>query len=442
MKKILLALFSISILAYSQSIEKISVTGLTQYLTNDEVEQIRELFSKNTKADELDLIEQILNKRFKDKYRVNLIYDGDKLEVHVSPLIGNVNYAVSSNVNIPSIKTGSSINDVDDRELALLELNPNVDVKVVYNINKEGKVNVDIIEETKKMNNHKVYVDATKNKKKKADVRYGYQYSNYNIGEKGGILKVKTEVKDGNNLTLKGSYSSSNFEKLSQLTLFGSYDRYGEKTKNIKFSTDSYEIGVKNKKIVTNTFNYTYGLRYEHYINSLKLGEIKLNTTVKELVPFVEVNKIKKWDKSLLDAGLKLEATKIKEKHYKVKGNLDFITLLSKNLTFGNKLSLVKVYDKSPLQMKEPFKNISSRADEYFGMETALEYGKDNRIGIFNRYEIGRQKKYKVRVKSNAIGLTLNSKVKDLFDVKLNAQTDLYNKNKNYKLGFRLEKQF
>lgn len=415
------------------NVKSYELSGMTDYLLEKDIDAITDILAGKTgdiSYEQLKNNEENIQKYFDNtygtKFKINCVTKEKETGIiyyDIMPVISKITYNQGESdfkkAKILSLKIGGKQDDLDKRDLQIIEENPNRNLLLKYSLSPDGYLTANLIEDSKKEPRHRLFVDNYgKSDKRNKQFRYGYQYLNYNTTGNDDVLGLNV-VRTLEDLTYFGMYYHNPIEELH-----GEFDMnlgYGISKKkflddvitmkaknfeadvrylyNLPIFMDNYE--VKNKIYV--------GARYIISGNKLEfLGQTVSKETKHFFIPYVGYYFNKRMADKYFDFDLKLEGnTKSIEEHLsknyaklsmesnflwqfqeaaryylKVEGALSSKILnaeLSNDLITQNSVRATRKSDNS------------IKPQDYILIKNELEFGKKNTIYVYNDYALARE---------------------------------------------------
>lgn len=492
--KLLGALFMLSGVLNAQEVVKVNsyqLSGMTDYLTNQDIEKITEILAGKTgdiSYSELKKNEEKIQNYFDSvyglKYKVqytDAIDEEDTVYYEIKPVVNKIVYNKGQsnfeNVTLLSLRKGATQDDLDKRDLQMIEENPNRDLLLKYSLSTDGYLTANLIEKSQEELNHRFFVDNYgKSDKKSNQVRYGYQYINSNIMDKDDILGINIvntkedtsfigmvyhnpleEVHGELDINLGYGYVKKKFWN-NYFTMRGrNFEGDVRYSYNLPIFMDNYE--VKNKVYV--------GGKYITSSKEIAFLDATFSKTTKQFfIPYVGYfHNTRKADK-YFDFDLKLEGNTtgienhLSKNYAKLSAESNYLWQFAEQGRYYLKLEGAlssKVLDSelendiisqnSIRATRKADNNV--RPEDYILIKNEFEFGRKNTFYVYNDFALAREsdgKKSKTE-KIDTFGVGVRLKSNDHFRLDTNIGYDIKNtaveKNKSkFVFGIKAETRF
>lgn len=494
--KILGALFLLTGTLNAQEVVKVDsyqLSGMTDYLTTQDIQSITEILSGKTGSvsyDELKENEKKIQDYFDTVYGVKYkvvctpkTVEEGVVYYELKPTISKITYnqgnSIFNKVTLLSLKEGGTQENLDKRDLQIIEENPNRNLLLKYTLANDGYLTANLLEKSEKKPHHTFFVDNYGKSDRKSDrVRYGYQYTNYNLMDKDDVLGINL-VRTKEDVSYFGMLYHNPLEEVhGELDINLGYGYVKKKfwndylvmrgrnfegdirySYNLPIFMDNYE--VRNKIYV--------GGKYITSSKDLEFSATKISKTTKQFfIPYIGYfHNTRKADK-YFDFDLKLEGnTTGIEKHLsknyaKLSAESNYLWQFSEigryylklegalsSKLLDSELENDIISQNSVRATRKADNNI--RPEDYILIKNEFEFGRKNTVYIYNDFAIASEyNSYENRSKTEKIdtfGIGIRLKSNDYFRIDTNIGYDIKNtaveKNKSkFVFGIKAETRF
>lgn len=266
--KTLSVLIMLSEVIYAQDIIKVNsyeLSGMSEYLNEKDIDAITNILADKTGnipykqlKDNETAIQNYFDSTYNTKFKVECIVDDKKamgggiIYYDIKPVISKITYNQGESdfkkAKILSLNVGNTQEDLDKRDLQIIEENPNRNLLLKYTLTQDGYLVANLFEESKKEPKNRIFVDNyAKSNKKNKQFRYGYQFLDYNLTGNDDVLGLNV-VRTLEDLTYFGMYYHNPIEELhGELDINLGYGRTKKKFWDdyIVIRNNNYEADVR-----------------------------------------------------------------------------------------------------------------------------------------------------------------------------------------------------
>lgn len=494
--KMLSALFLLTGTLNAQEVVKVDsyqLSGMTDYLTSQDIQSITEILSGKTGEisyeqlkDSEKKIQNYFDSVYGTKYKVVCTPKTEEEGVvyyEIKPTISKITYnqgsSVFNKVTLLSLKEGGTQENLDKRDLQMIEENPNRNLLLKYSLSNDGYLTANLIEKSDKELHHRFFVDNYgKSDKKSNQVRYGYQYLNSNIMDKDDVLGINV-VKTREDVSYVGmAYHNPLEEVHGELDLNLGYGYVKKKFWNdyISMRGKNFEGDVRysyNLPVFMDNYdvkNKVYiGGKYITSSRDMKFLSTTFSKTTKQFfIPYVGYfHNTRKADK-YFDFDLKLEGNTtgienhLSKNYAKLSAESNYLWQFSEkgryylkvegalsSRVLDSELENDIISQNSIRATRKADNNV--RPEDYILIKNEFEFGSKNTFYIYNDFAVAREydsidKKTKTE-KIDTFGVGVRLKSNDHFRLDTNIGYDIKNtaveKNKSkFVFGIKAETRF
>lgn len=431
-KRLFILSLSLFISFFSMSNDKLDIkdyeiVGLTDYLEEDDINSINNLLfneiglkSKEDIKNTVNNLKLYFDKKYGNKYDVieNGINSEGIYTLEIVSKLANIEYIEGKsnfeNIDLPSIKKGINVSEIDKRDLQILEENPQRNTKFIYKLDKEGKLNLSIYELSEKEKYNKFFIDNYGINGEMYKVRIGYNYKNSNLFGFDDHISLTAALLNERSYYLGAKYVLPYPKYHSIVELNGSYSNLDilikrpSRLKGHSFDFDarySYFIPIDMKEY-KNKYKLYLGGKHSLTNDIVKFNGEEVSRNEKySFIPYAGLSFYTEGDKYIYSMDASIEGAvkdvlnNLQTNYFKFTGEMDLNYLITNNISYKSNLKFISVNDgiKDKNLGIQIMKNIRSREDneknysatKALFFKNDLEFGNNSRLYIFNDFAYG-----------------------------------------------------